>query len=302
MATLAEAGLSSNLGLSDQPVYDADRLAATLHYNLSDPYSLRDRQGSAFNLPIGFELGQTEEGMVSLGTPIGSTGTFKQPYSMALNPVFSRPYAKFDHNYRASDVVVLDDEESATFTHRAQLNPIVERCRDWADRAPTYLFLGQGAIKGFVVSSLELLDVKNKKPMPVVEDDFRLAGDDFLASRFIQLAEISDTDVHDHIPPNHVDRALQELVFTTFVNHFAFLKSAEDIDRGSGAWHVGAGRFARGYGVDADEIADAALMLSDAIYDAIQTRRAPYERQRSDVVIALQPEAARKIAEYLIAG
>jgi len=303
MASLAEAGLSQNIGIYDQPVCAPEQQAISIHNNVTDPFRLRYRQGSGFALPEGFDVNVTNDSVLDLGKSLGSTATFKEPFSSLLHPVFVQPYGQYEHRYPAEDTVVCTTSAEAELTSRGYLDAMVDRSEDLRSRAPTYLFLGHGAVESFMVSALGLLDIAGKHEMATDKDGFmRLVGDDFLASRLIQLAGISGTDLRAAIPPSHLERALKELIVTTFANNYAFLDSIEKVDRISGAWHVGAMRFARAYGVEKDEIADMALWLTDDISDAIRATRANRGRKTSEEILALQPTVATRIAEYLITG
>lgn len=95
-----------------------------------------------------------------------------------------------------------------------------------------------------------------------------LSGDDFLCLRLARSADQAGIDFAHMLPPAHVDRALEAFVLATYTHNYRTLSSIDGLGN-SGTWHSGANRFARAYGIVADEIADLALMYNERILELI---------------------------------
>lgn len=296
MATLAEAGLSSNLGIEDGVNPQNELAVAVIHNAMDDIYAWHDRMGSAFALPVSKVVDLGDE-TISLGRPHGSTETFRQPLFRSLQPVFAEKYS-YSQDYQLTGSTIVDDPEVALVNDREELEEIIRSDKRRADRRPVHILVGGEAVKAFIGSALATLDIRGDNSMDFDNEGFRMLGDDLIASRLIQLAGIGGISISSAIPPAHTERAVNELVTTTLIGHYFSLAIEENIGWEDGRWKVACKRFARSYGIEAGEIADVAMIFRDQIYATVTENQARRGHEVDWPI--LEESVALHMAEYLI--
>jgi len=298
MATLAETGLSGNIGVSRCEMTGQMDVALVIAGCRDDIRRPRAPQAYVFD----FEADNSARpggGQLLLDKPIGRTMPFRQPFSLLLDPYFSEPYPNYPLVVDIDRSVISTDPTAAHVATRNGLMSIV------GDRGPSphnmYVCLGRKASTEFLTSSLAVLDIAIQKEQAQNTDpENLLEGDDFIALRLVHAAVIAGIDIRRHLPQAHVQRAVESFVVSTYAHNYRTLSSLDGLGN-SGRWHMGAKRFAIGYGISAEEIADTALVFNERIIQIIADQAARIKRPQQ-AVEKLDPLVAHRMAVYLVEG
>jgi hypothetical protein len=293
MATLEETGLSTNLGLSNHETNPAQVQVAVFHHAINDIYTLQDIMASGFSV----EDVLPEDGVLHLGKPRASTETFREPARKTfLRPVFTKAYYDYPFDIDLLKAGVTDDAEAAVVNNHYELEHLTSSTPRSSERKPTRVILGSSALDGFFSSSLNVLELGSSAQLIRNEAGSYLTGDDFIASRLVQLAEICGVDIKRHIPADHTERAIEEIITRTLIDYYFWLCNPDKIGSLGGNWHTGFMDFAKAYGLGAEEVADASLWFADEIHSKAQKRNP--DRKLPE----LEPETAKRMAIYLVEG
>lgn len=291
MASLSEAGLSSNLGISEVPMRPHETPVAVLHYANHSIHERHKRMLSGCALGSTVTI-TTRTERVTLDEPIGTTLPFNHSARRSYDAPFTQTYYPYKITAHTDSLVIHADNATATVTSRDELETLICNGR----REPLHLFVGDEAISAFVESSLGALELTKHRPVGEDKKGYYLTGNDMVASRLIQTAAMCGVPIAPHIPAAHTDRALQEMVSTALTSHYFWLSSDEHIGGLSGRWHVAWQAFAQAYDVTTDEVADLIMIMGD------EARvRAQSEHSERDLP-PMDTDIARRAAQYLVEG
>lgn len=297
MATLAETGLSKNLGIVDvDRVYpDVSLLVAQCRDDVSQ---LRNTELAMFDSSDAeYVLGEP----MTLDKPIGRTLPFKNPTFTLLDPIFSSPASIYPAIINPSDTVITQQNE-ATIQSRAELYEILG-VESTEIRKNVRLYLGGAPVAEFMRSAVEVLDLNNQTLGHDKDGIPLLIGDDLLCIHLVQSAYQAGILLRSKLPFSHVERALEAFVVSTYAHHYWALSTLKGLGM-SGRWHVAAQHFANAYGVKADEVADLAIINNDHILELVRKRKEKFPTFSSPSIQydTLEETTTRRMARYLVEG
>jgi len=293
MATLARAGLSGNIGITPEVRFDDVSLLVTRCRD--DIHARRITELSVFDTSHLESSGD----VISLDAPVGRTYPLRTPFSTLLEPMFTTPYQLYPFESRPTDTLI-NVPNDAVVDSRHRLDQLLGLGSDDL-RRPAHVFIGTDAFQAFLRSAIDQLDFASQTLNTTDNGDVpMLSGDDFLCLRLARSADQAGIDFAHMLPPAHVDRALEAFVLATYTHNYRTLSSIDGLGNG-GAWLSSANRFARAYGIVADEIADLALMHNERILYliAMQSERHRSNRPKYEL---LEEAPARRMAHYLVDG
>lgn len=291
MATLQQSGRSGNIGIT--PEVRFDNVSLVVARCRDDIHARRITELSVFDTS---HL-ESSGGVISLDAPVGRTYPLRTPFSTLLEPMFTTPYQLYPFESKPTDTLI-NTPNDAVVDSRHRLDQLLGLGSDDL-RRPAHVFIGTDAFQEFLRSAIDQLDFASQTLDTTDNGGVpMLSGDDFLCLRLAQSADQAGIAVTQMLSPAHVDRALEAFVLTTYTHNYRTLSSIDGLGN-SGTWHSGAQRFARAYGVVADEIADLALMHNERILELIALQSDRHKSHRPEYEM-LEEGPARRMAHYLV--